>query len=220
MRATSALSAFVVLGAALSTFGPSEGWAATVNASAGVGVAVRIQPSEPMETVYGRTQPLEVEARGGVWWQERLGVGGLLGFSRRDGVGIGPGEELPATVLWQIPVAFEGRARLALRDDQPVVPVIRGGLGVVVVHETWSGGSTSEEGGWAAVKATAHIAGGAQIRLPFPELGFGGPRFTTARLPRAVYLQFEGRLRSAGDFGRKGLDLSDAGVVAGLTIWW
>ena len=194
--------------------------AATANASAGFGVGVRLQPSEAMEAVYGRTQPLEVEVRGGVWWQERVGFGAVVGFSRRDGIGIGPGEEPPATVLWQFPVAFEGRARLALHDEQPVVPLIRGGLGVVVVHETWSGGSATEEGGWAAVKATAHVAGGAQFRLPYPELAFGGPRFTLARMPRAVYLQIEGRLRTAADFGRKGLDLSDAAVFAGLTVWW
>jgi len=178
---------------------------------------IQRQPSPEMDTVYGTTHPLEIELRGGAWWGERLGVGLVVGVQRRTGEGIAPKEPMPTTVLWQIPVAVEGRARLAVRDGQPVVPIVRAGLGVVGAVETWS----VEEGGsgeWRGVKAAVHVAGGFQLRLPFPELSFGGPRFTEIRGPSDLYLQVEGRLRSAADFGRAGLDLSGAGVVVGLTF--
>ncbi len=178
---------------------------------------IQRQPSPAMDAVYGTTHPLEIEVRGGAWWGERLGVGLVVGLQRRSGEGIAPKAPMPTTVLWQIPVAVEGRLRLALHDGQPVVPIVRAGLGAVGAIETWSV-EDGESGEWRGVKAAVHVAGGFQLRLPFPELSFGGPRFTEVPGPQDLYLQVEGRLRSAADFGREALDLSGAGVVVGLTF--
>jgi hypothetical protein len=179
--------------------------------------ALQRQPSDEMDAVYGTTHPFEIEVRGGAWWGERVGVGIVGGVQRRVGEGIAPKAPTPTTVLWQIPLAVEGRLRMALHDGQPVVPLVRAGLGVVGAIETWTV-EEGDSGEWRGFKAAVHVAGGFQIRMPFPELSFGGPRFTEIRGPQDLYLQVEGRLRSAADFGRGGLDLSGAGVVIGLTF--
>ena len=180
-----------------------------------VAAGLQRQPSTEMDSVYGTSFPIEVEVRGAAWWGERVGVGVVAGVQHRTGEGIGP-KTAPVTILWQIPVAVEGHLRLAIYDQQPVVPTLRVGLGAVGAIERWEieGG---DSGVWRGVKASVHVAGGVQIRLPFPELSFGRPSFG-GPVAQDLYLHVEGRLRSAANFGLAGLDLSGAGLVVGLTL--
>jgi hypothetical protein len=183
------------------------------------------QPSPEMDAVYSTAFPLEVEFRAAGWFGERFGVGIVAGVQRRDGEGIAPTEPLPTTVLWQIPLAVEGGLRLALQDGQVFVPTMRAGLGVVVALENWEVADLTDpeaeepvsSGSWRGVKGAVHFAGGFQVRIPFPELSFRGPSFGPPGI-QDLYLSVEGRLRSAADFGRGGLDLSGAGVFVGLTF--
>jgi hypothetical protein len=184
--------------------------------SVSVAGAIQRQPGEAIDAVYGTEFPLELEVRAGALWGERFGVGLVVGLQHRTGEGIAAKGPLPVTILWQIPVAAEGRLRLVLRDEQAFVPVLRAGLGVVAAIERWSV-EDGDSGVWRGVKAAVHVAGGFQLRLPFPEFSFRGPSFGASPI-RDIYLQVEGRLRSAADFGRAGLDLSGAGLVVGLTL--
>ena len=140
----------------------------------------------------------------------------VAGFSKRIGEGFAPAKPMPTTNLWQIPVAAEGRLRMALVEEQFFVPILRAGLGVVAVIENWDA-PEGEDGVWWGVKGAVHVAGGFQLRIPMPDLTFGGPSLGGPVI-RDVYLSVEGRLRSAADFGRGGLDLSSAGLVVGLTL--
>ena len=110
----------------------------------------------------------------------------------------------------------EGLMRLILWKAQPVVPYLRGGLSGVVWSETWAGtdGDLDEASG---IKWGVHVGGGAQFRLPFPEINWRG-RVVGDPVLDDIYIYVEGWARSASDFGSAGLDLSAFGAAVGLSL--
>lgn len=178
---------------------------------------VGVQPSPAMKTVYGNKNPWSGEIRLQYLFGERFGIGGGVGFSLRSGTGFAPAdEEPPTTWLWQVPIQVEGSMRLLLWREQPVVPYLRGGFDAVVWTETWPDASGARQG-ITGIKWGAHAAGGAQFRLPFPEINMRG-RQVGDQVLDDIWLHLEGWVRSADGFGRGGLDLSGAGAGIGLTL--
>jgi len=169
------------------------------------------QRSDPMVEVYANEYPFSVEVRATWLFQEKFGVG--IGFAGqiREGVGVSPVGEPPTTTLWQAPIFLEGCLRLALLKKQVAVPYLRGGFDAVLWSEE---DNTTDPRG---AKWGVHMGGGVQFRLPFPELNWEG-RLTGNSLLDDVYLHVEGWARSADNFGSQGLDLSAAGVGAGITL--
>jgi len=175
------------------------------------------QPSVPMKTVYAANQPFGAQARIAYLFGERFGVGAGVGFQVRMGTGIAPSDETPPEVwIWQVPIEVEGLMRLILWKAQPVVPYLRGGLSGVVWSETWAGtdGDLDEASG---IKWGVHVGGGAQFRLPFPEINWRG-RVVGDPVLDDIYIYVEGWARSASDFGSAGLDLSAFGAAVGLSL--
>ncbi len=211
-----------------------------------------------VKTVHGRTDPVAFEVWGAWLFDERAGIGLRGGLSRRRGLGVAPalpdedaGETAlagdapvgpPETVLWQIPLAIEGRLRLALVRDQPVVPYLRAGVGAMVAIERLfspdpvdpAAGAEAADGAaeeevvddrearvadsqttW--VKATVHGGGGVQIRVPFPEVQWEGS-MAGASMLSDVYVYIEGWGRAANNFGADGADFSSMGVSVGATV--
>jgi hypothetical protein len=178
---------------------------------------VGVQPSEPMTTVYKHAQPMSFHVRGTWLFGERFGIGLGAGVQGRTGVGIAPeGVDPPLTALWQIPIQIEGSMRLLLWKTQPVVPYLRTGFDAVVWTESWDAGDGGKDS-LTGLKWGVHAAGGAQFRLPFPEINQPG-RMVGDPVLDDIYLHVEGWARSASNFGSSGLDLSSAGGGIGLTL--
>jgi hypothetical protein len=113
--------------------------------------------------------------------------------------------------MWQVPIQVEGSARLLLWKTQIVVPYLRGGFDGVIWTESW------DDERMTGIKWGVHAAGGAQFRLPFPEINAPG-RMVGDPVLDDIYLHVEGWARSASNFGSAGLDLSAAGGAIGLTL--
>ncbi len=183
---------------------------------ASVQVGALLQDGPAMKQVYGRENPLQVEVRATFLFEERFGFGFSGGLQFRRGTGVAPSGATPSEALfWQIPIAVEGHLRMALWKDQIAVPYARFGVTAVVWHEVDHATSPATLP-WG-VKFGPHAAGGAQFRLPFPELDFEG-RLSGPPLIDAVYVHVEGSVRSSSNLGAPGLDLSAAGVSLGLTL--
>ncbi len=200
----------------------------------GAQLDVTYQPNPIVKEVYERRGPFALDLFVRVLFDERVGLGVRAGVQRRSGTGVAPEGEPPEVVLWQAPVFLEGVLRMALVRDQPIVPYVRGGLGVVLAWERIFLATSVEEGAegeaeaeesdsprvpdsvWFGRKLAAQGGGGVQIRMPFPELqwegAMAGPGFSD------LYLHIEGWARAANDFGRPGVDLSTVGASAGLTF--
>lgn len=173
---------------------------------------VGAQPSAAMKTVYAGSNPVSVHLRGTWLFGERFGIGFGGGAQIRNGTGIAPsGVEPPTTRMWQFPIQVEGSARLLLYRTQIVVPYVRGGFDAVIWTEAW------DDERMTGVKWGVHAAGGAQFRLPFPEINMPG-RMIGDPVLDDIYLHVEGWARSASNFGSPGLDLSSAGGGIGLTL--
>ena len=201
---------------------------------AGAQLDVTYQPNPIMKQVYERRGPFALDLFVRVLFDERVGLGVRAGVQRRPGTGVAPEGEPPEVVLWQAPVFLEGVLRMALVRNQPIVPYVRGGLGVVLAWERIFLATSDEEGAegeaeteesdtsrvpdsvWFGRKLAVEGGGGVQIRMPFPELqwegSMAGPGFSD------LYLHIEGWARAANDFGRPGVDLSTVGASAGITF--
>jgi hypothetical protein len=212
-------------------------------ATAGVQLDVNYQFDAAMKRIYDRNGPFGLGIFGNVLFDERVGVGISAGLQRRQGTGVAPevdGEAplLPEVVLWQVPVAVEGWLRMALVRNQPVVPYLRAGGGVVLAWERVFPGAedaaaadpadpAAEAGAddgprvadalWFGCKVSVHGAGGVQIRLPFPEIQWEGTMAGPSALSD-IYLHIEGWARAANNFSRSGVDLSAVGASAGITV--
>lgn len=103
--------------------------------TAGVQLDVNYQFNPIVKQVYDRNGPFGLSMWANVLFDERVGLGVVAGVQRRAGTGVAPEGEPPDVVLWQLPIALEGWLRMALVRDQPVVPYLRAGVGVVVVWE-------------------------------------------------------------------------------------
>ncbi len=179
---------------------------------ASIQLDVGAQTSAAMKTVYGGANPVSLHLRGTWLFGERFGIGLGGGFQVRAGTGIAPsGVEPPETRMWQFPIQVEGTARLLLWRTQIVVPYLRGGFDAVIWTESWDGERMT------GLKWGVHAAGGAQFRLPFPEINMPG-RMVGDPVLDDIYLHVEGWARSASNFGSPGLDLSGAGGGIGLTL--
>lgn len=198
--------------------------------------------------IYGKKAPFGFQGYAAVLSNERVGLGVAVGVHRRTGTGLiadAQKEEVlsPDTVLWQIPTAIDGWLRLAMWRDQPVVPTMRGGFDAVYWSEkTTEGtpedglveeavaavedlvtGETDEEPaeldfrrGWAF---GIHLAGGLQIRMPFPEVQWEGGMGGAAGVINDVYLHLEARVRWVNTFNvERHVDLSSVGASAGITV--
>ncbi len=182
-----------------------------------VEVQLFTQPSREMKQVYRGANPFTGGFRVAWLFSERFGIGGGASLSMRKGTGVAPeGQTLPEVWMHQIPIELEGSMRLLLYRSQPVVPTLRGGASAVIWRESWAGSDGALD--WAAgVKWGVHVGGGAQFRLPFPEINMRNRRVGDAVLDD-IWLHVEGWARSASNFGSDGLDLSCAGVGVGLTF--
>ena len=169
------------------------------------------QRSGPMVEVYGNEYPFSIEFRGTWLFKEKFGVGIGFALQIREGTGVSPVGQGPVTTLRQAPMFLEGCLRLALLKKQVAVPYIRGGFDAVLWSE--EDGQNDPKG----VKWGAHLGGGVEIRLPFPELNWEG-RLTGNPVLDDVYLHIEAWARSADNFGSPGLDLTAAGVGMGITL--
>ena len=205
--------------------------------TAGVQLDVNYQFNPIVKQVYDRNGPFGLSVWANVLFDERVGIGVVAGVQRRAGTGVAPEGEPPEVVLWQLPIALEGWLRMALVRDQPVVPYLRAGVGVVlawekvflaadpaVVDEAGAADAADAEtearvadSVWMGRKMTVHGGGGVQIRLPFPEIQWEGSMAGVSALSD-IYLHIEGWGRAANDFGRPGVDLSAVGASAGLTV--
>lgn len=182
----------------------------------GAQLGAMLQDGPALKRVYGRDDPLQIEVRGTWLFEERFGLGLSGGVQFRRGTGIAPSGQTPSEArFWQFPVALEGQLRLALWRDQVAVPYVRGGFTLVVWHEVDT--ATDPARLPVGAKIGPHVAGGLQVRLPFPELDFEG-RLSGDPWIDALYLHVEGSLRSSDNFGAPGLDLSAAGISLGLTL--
>ncbi len=199
----------------------------------GAQVDLADQPDPIMKQVYARKTPFGFRLQANVLFEERYGVGLAVGLHRRAGTGVAPDGEPPETVLWQIPVAIEGWLRMALWNDQPVVPYLRAGFDVVVAiervlvadeadpeaddAEATRGPVEDLVPAWHGAKLGVHGGGGVQIRLPFPEIQWSGGMTGPPGL-NDIYFHIEGWGRSADNFGAAGVNLSAVGVSAGVTL--
>lgn len=178
--------------------------------------AVGVQDDPFLKQVYGVANPFSFGLRGTVVFTERFGFGAGFDFQNRVGTGAAPSDTSPPTVmLWEIPVYIEAHLRMLLWKTQPVVPYLRGGLDAMIWIENFFIDGTKHE--VRGVKWGAHIAGGAQFRLPFPEINQPG-RLIGDPVLDDIYLHVEGWARSASNFGNSPLDLSGAGVAVGITL--
>jgi hypothetical protein len=151
-----------------------------------------------------------------VLFGERFGLGLGFGFQNRTGTGSAPSDTSPPTVMiWEVPIYFEGMLRLLLWKSQPVVPYVRGGVDGTIWWENFFLSGTKYE--VSGIKWGAHIAGGAQFRLPFPEINQPG-RLIGDPVLDDIYLYVEGWARSADNFGSSPLDLSSGGLAVGITL--
>jgi len=208
-------------------------------ATVGVQLDVNYQFNPIVKQIYDRNGPFALSVWGNLLFDERVGIGITAGLQRRVGTGVAPSDETPPeVVLWQIPIAVEGWLRLALWRDQPVVPYMRAGAGVLLVVENlFAGAAEGEEADPAAEpeddeaettkrrkpieveptrKFTLHAGGGVQIRLPFPELQWEGG-MTGPSAMSDIYLHIEAWARVANNFAEYA-DLSAVGASAGLTV--
>lgn len=197
--------------------------------------------------VYGKKAPFGFQGYVAMLANERVGLGFSAGFHRRKGTGLAPDLEVegaiaPDAVLWQVPAAIEGWLRLALWKDQLVVPTLRAGFDAVYWSEKTTEGSP-EEGVVAEAAAAVeelvtgetdkpevlsrfaglafgvHVAGGVQVRMPFPEVQWEGGMGGAAGVINDVYLHVEGRVRWINTFNAANkVDLSSVGASAGITL--
>jgi len=180
------------------------------------GVAWGGQPDPFLKQVYDIANPFSFDLRATFLFGERFGVGVGGGFQNRTGTGVAPsGTAAPVVMIWQVPVYLEGMLRLLLWKSQPVVPYVRGGLDATLWRENFFISGTKHE--VQGIKWGAHIAGGAQFRLPFPEINQPG-RLIGDPVLDDIYLYVEGWARSANNFGSSPLDLSAGGLAAGITL--
>jgi len=180
-------------------------------------IRVAAQPSPEMKQVYDDALPFSAGFRVAWLFGERFGVGGGASLSWRKGTGIAPeGQTPPEVWMYQVPIELEGSMRMLLFRSQPVVPYLRGGLSAVVWRESWAD-ATGKLAWVQGIKWGVHVGGGAQIRLPFPEINLKNRRIGDPVLDD-IWLHVEGWARSASDFGADGLDLSSAGAGVGLTF--
>jgi hypothetical protein len=110
-----------------------------------------------------------------------------------------------------VPLTIEGHARLLFVEEQILIPYARFGYDVVIWRER------AEESQLVGAKHGAHIAGGLQVRIPFPEVEWDG-RQTGPPAIRAVLFHVEGWGRAANNFGGPGLDLSAQGLGFGMGV--
>ena len=197
------------------------------------------QTAPAMKQVYARRSPFGLRVNANVLFDERYGIGLSAGLHRRPGTGVAPDGEGPDTVLWQFPFAVEGWLRLALWNEQPVVPYLRAGFDVVyAIERVVTSAPAAEEDAaaetetdadtsntkiedlvppWHGVKLGVHGGGGVQIRVPFPEIQWSGGMTGPIGL-NDIYFHIEGWGRSADNFGAAGVNLSAVGVSAGVTL--
>jgi hypothetical protein len=180
------------------------------------GVAWGSQADPALKQVYDISSPFSMDLRGTFLFGERFGIGLGLGFHNRSGTGVAPSDLTPPVVMiWEVPLYVEGMLRLLLWKSQPVVPYVRGGLDAMLWRENFFIAGTKYE--VRGIKWGAHVAGGAQFRLPFPEINqprrlIGDPVLDD------IYLYVEGWARSASSFGSSPLDLSGGGLAVGITL--
>lgn len=169
-----------------------------------------------IKQVYENSNPFSLGLRGTLLFGERFGLGIGAGFQTRTGTGVAPSDTtVPTVMIWQVPVFFEGMLRLLLWKSQPVVPYVRGGVGGTIWWENFFISGTKYE--VSGIKWGAHIAGGAQFRLPFPEINQPG-RLVGDPVLDDIYVYVEGWARSADSFGSSPLDLSSGGLAVGITL--
>lgn len=180
------------------------------------GAAWGVQEDPFLEQVYGDDSPFSFGLRASYLFGERFGVGFGVGFHNRRGTGGAPSDEQqPDVMIWQVPVYVEGTLRLVLWRTQPVIPYVRGGIDASIWWENYF--LNGEKFEISGIKWGAHVAGGVQFRLPFPELNQPG-RLVGNPVIDEIYLYVEGWARSADNFGNTPLDLSGGGVAAGITL--
>jgi len=169
-----------------------------------------------IKQVYAADAPYSVGLRGTVLFGERFGFGLGGEFQNRQGTGVAPSNQAaPTVMIWEIPIYIEVHLRMLLWKTQVAVPYLRTGLdGVVWWENFFVDGLKYEVRG---LKWGAHIAGGVQLRLPFPEINQPG-RLIGDPVLDDIYLHVEGWARSADNFGTSPLDLSSAGVAVGITL--
>ncbi|MEE2828766.1 MAG: hypothetical protein VX498_06240 [Myxococcota bacterium] len=169
-----------------------------------------------IKQVYARNSLYSFGLRGTVLFGERIGFGFGGEFQNREGTGVAPSDqEVPTVMIWQIPVYVEVHLRMLLWKTQLAVPYLRAGVdGVVWWENFFVDGLKYEVRG---LKWGAHIAGGVQFRLPFPEINQPG-RLIGDPVLDDIYLHVEGWARSADNFGTSPLDLSSAGAAVGITL--
>ena len=159
------------------------------------GVSWGNQEDSFLRQVYDTSSPFSIDLRGTFLFGERFGVGIGAGFQTRTGTGSAPSDgSAPTVMIWQIPVYVEGLLRLLLWRTQPVIPYLRGGFGGTIWWENFfvSGEKYEVRG----IKWGAHVAGGVQVRLPFPEINQPG-RLIGDPVLDEVYVYIEGWARSA-----------------------
>ena len=169
-----------------------------------------------LKQVYASEDPFSFGVRTTVVFTERFGFGVGFDFHNRSGTGVAPSDQTPPTVMiWQVPIYIEAHLRMLLWKTQPVVPYVRGGLDSIIWWENFAVAGVKHE--VRGAKWGAHIAAGAQFRLPFPEINQPG-RLIGDPVLDDIYVHVEGWARSADNFGTSPLDLSAAGVAVGITL--
>lgn len=180
------------------------------------GLAWGAQPDPFLKAVYDITNPFSMDAHITFLFGERFGLGVGGSFHNRTGTGVAPsGTTPPVVMIWEVPLYIEGMLRLLVWKSQPVVPYVRGGLDAMLWRENFFISGTKHE--VRGIKWGAHIAGGAQFRLPFPEINQPG-RLIGDPVLDDIYLYIEGWARSANNFGSSPLDLSAGGLAVGITL--
>ena len=180
------------------------------------GVAWGAQPDPFLKQVYDIANPFSMDLHVTFLFGERFGLGVGGSFHNRTGTGVAPSDTTPPVVMiWEVPVYLEGMLRLLVWKSQPVVPYVRGGLDAMLWQENFFISGTKHE--VRGIKWGAHIAGGAQFRLPFPEINQPG-RLVGDPVLDDIYLYIEGWARSASNFGSSPLDLSAGGLAVGITL--
>jgi hypothetical protein len=180
------------------------------------GILWGAQPDPFLKQVYDIANPFSMDLHVTFLFGERFGLGVGGAFHNRTGVGVAPSDGTPPVVMiWEVPLYLEGMLRLLVWKSQPVVPYVRGGLDAMLWRENFFISGTKHE--LRGIKWGAHIAGGAQFRLPFPEINQPG-RLIGDPVLDDIYLYIEGWARSASNFGSSPLDLSAGGLAVGITL--
>ncbi len=197
---------FLATPAAANPFGPTRD-AVMITAQ----VDYTGQDAAALQAVYGKLGRVAFQGHGAWLWRGRLGVGGGGGFHLRSGTGAAPAGSPPATQLLQVPLMIEGVLRLLFAEEQVLIPYARFGYDLVIWRER------VEEDALVGLKNGAHLVGGLQVRIPFPEVDWEGRQSGPPAL-RAVLFHLEGWGRAANNFGGPGLDLGAAGLGFGMGV--